>query len=212
MNCASFCLVSRFGSVPAGTCTTSSKSLARDCTRTKPISRRAVTLLLAFGATLFSFAGAQPTAHFSHIESTLPVTGAITPAPVAVVVDLSGNIYVSDRGNNSVVKLAPSATGYTQTTIMDGSSSPALVSPRGIAVDSGGNVYIADFGGGQIYKVPPSGSGYGAPTSLLSSDCGGNACAPAGITTNPYGWVMFTSWGDAHVWYVSASGGPAAQY
>ncbi len=37
-------------------------------------------------------------------ETVLPFTGLIDPGDVAV--DAAGNLYVSDRGNNRVIKLA----------------------------------------------------------------------------------------------------------
>ena len=206
MSNASIRSLSHPAPAPAKTRRIPIRSFAADCLRTARFSWRALALLLAIGAAFCSVAGGQPTVHFIQSESTLPLTGASAPAPLAVVVDKSGSLYVTDYGNDAVVKLAPSGTGYTQTTVMDSSS--GLVDPRYIAVDDSGNVYVADYGGHQIYRVAPSGGS--APVSLLTPNaCGTNPCAPAGIAYDPNGngWVLFTSFGDPHVWYVPASGG-----
>lgn len=131
-------------------------------------------------------------------ETTLAITG--TPAPVAVAVDASGDVFVSDTTNKQVIKLTPSGTGYTQSIVMSG-----LVNPRGIAVDPTGNVYIADFGGKQLYKVPPSGGGYGAPVALLTP----GTYSPVDVTTNypDYNYAHFTNWGDTNEYAVPVSGG-----
>jgi serine/threonine-protein kinase len=57
--------------------------------------------------------------------------------PHGVAVDSSGNVHVSDSGNNKAVQLSPS--GSLLTTL--GSGSTTLSDPKSIAVDSAGNVY-----------------------------------------------------------------------
>ena len=79
--------------------------------------------------------------------------------PYAAAVDLAGNLYIADTGNNRIRKVS----GGTITTVAgngnsgfsgDGglATSASLTSPTGVAVDSAGNLYIAD-GSGRVRKV-----------------------------------------------------------
>jgi DNA-binding beta-propeller fold protein YncE len=65
-------------------------------------------------------------------------------APVGIVIDSLGNVYVSD--NNRVQKFDSNGKFITNWTVS---------SPFGIAVDSGGKVYVIDqtTGGIQIYGL-----------------------------------------------------------
>jgi len=79
--------------------------------------------------------------------------------PVGVFVDVSGNIYVADQGNNRVQEWAPGATsGVTVAGQSDGSvgrDSSHLYSPAGVYVDGNGNIYIADQGNSRIQQWAP---------------------------------------------------------
>ncbi len=65
--------------------------------------------------------------------------------PAGIAVDASGNLYISDTGNNRVLKETLASGSYTESEIGSG-----LSSPNGIAVDGVGNVYIADSGNNRI--------------------------------------------------------------
>ena len=86
-----------------------------------------------------------------------------------LAVDASGNLYISDTGDNLIRKITSDGTisvvagdvkgnggGYY------GDGGPAigagLNSPGGIAVDSSGDLYIADFGNARVRKVSTSGT------------------------------------------------------
>jgi streptogramin lyase len=95
-------------------------------------------------------------------------TSATFTTPCYVVVDASGNVYVSDTGNNKIRKITPAGvvtsfagppSGSSTSGFSDGTGTAALFSaPNGIAVDSSGNVYVADTGNNKIRKITPSGS------------------------------------------------------
>lgn len=91
-------------------------------------------------------------------------------APNGIYPDKNGNIYLSDTGNNRVLKL--DSKGKWLLTINgspNGKSNPELISQRGITLDKNGNVLIADklshrilsytSNGKENYKVGSLGSG-----------------------------------------------------
>jgi DNA-binding beta-propeller fold protein YncE len=82
----------------------------------------------------------------------------------ALTVDGSGNLYVTDWIENSVVKVPPGcASANCQISLGSG-----LNQPQGTAVDSVGNVFIADFGNNRIVEVPWTVSGYGQQITVAT--------------------------------------------
>ena len=89
-----------------------------------------------------------------------PATSASLSSPAAVAVDLAGNLYIADQGNNRIRKVS---NGTITTVAGNGNAgfsgdggpatSAALNSPAGVAVDPTGNLYIADFVNYRIRKV-----------------------------------------------------------
>jgi sugar lactone lactonase YvrE len=68
--------------------------------------------------------------------------------PVGITLDSSGNLYVTDFGNDSVRKITPSGVVTTiPVNAGAGTSSISLDAPVGIAVDSSGKLYITDDNG-----------------------------------------------------------------
>jgi serine/threonine-protein kinase len=78
-------------------------------------------------------------------QRVLPFNGLNLPGGVAV--DLPGNVYVADYGNDRVVKL--SATTLEQEAL----PFTNLAKPAGVAADSVGNVYVADTGNRRVVKL-----------------------------------------------------------
>src|SRR5207249_321105 len=97
---------------------------------------------------------------FSQVPSTTGLT-----SPNGVAIDGQGNVYVSDRANNIVLRRTPTGTltvvagtgvgGYS------GDNGPAtsakLNYPTGLALDASGNLFIADSQNFRIRRVTSAG-------------------------------------------------------
>ena len=85
--------------------------------------------------------------------------------PNALLVDLAGNVYISDAGNHRVRRI--DSSGMIETIAgpgepnIPGNGGPAtearLQFPRGLAMDASGSVFIADSGHDTVRKISPSG-------------------------------------------------------
>jgi len=84
--------------------------------------------------------------------------------PQGIAVDGSGNLYVSDTGNNTIRKITPAGVVTTlagsagKAGEMDGTGGAALFNgPTGLVADVSGNLYVADTNNNAIRKVTPAG-------------------------------------------------------
>jgi sugar lactone lactonase YvrE len=84
-------------------------------------------------------------------QTVLPLNGLNKPQGVAVT---NGAVYVTDSGNNRVLKLTTdpnSPTGFSATpTILPFAG---LNNPDGVAVDNQGNLYVVDSGNNRVLKL-----------------------------------------------------------
>ncbi len=88
-------------------------------------------------------------------------------APVGLIYDQQGNLYVAEWGAGRVTKFTPQGERSTLT--------EAISAPSGLALDGAGTLYIASYGDGGVYALKPGGtpvkiaSGFSSPTGLLWS-------------------------------------------
>ncbi|QKJ32793.1 hypothetical protein HQ865_24555 [Mucilaginibacter mali] len=84
-------------------------------------------------------------------------------SPQYIAIDGSGNLYVSDVGNNAIRKITSAGVvstlaGGAYVGFADGTGATARFnSPAGLVADASGNIYVADRGNSAIRKITPAG-------------------------------------------------------
>ena len=125
-------------------------------------------------------------------------TAAQLNTPYGVAVDLSGNLYIADLGNQRVRCVSPD--GAIRTVAGDGRKAasadgiPALqaslLSPRNLAVDSAGILYISEFEGHRVRKIGADGRIATAAGTGQSGYRGDGAAATAALLSYPAGLAI----------------------
>jgi uncharacterized protein (TIGR03437 family) len=160
-----------------------------------------------------------------------PATSASLYDPDAVAMDVSGNLFIAEYGNNRIRKA--SASGIITTVAGNGSygfsgdgglaTSAALGGPGGVAVDGSGNLFIADEGNNRIRKASASGiittvAGTGPSCEEFEPPlCGGYSGdggpatsagldGPIGVAVDGSGNLFIADFGNSRIRKVSASG------
>ncbi|WP_439956268.1 serine/threonine-protein kinase PknD [Nocardia mikamii] len=117
-------------------------------------------------------------------QTPLPFTGVSLPTDVAV--DAAGNVYVTDMGNDRVVKLAAGASAATPLPFA------GLSNPQGVAADTAGNVYVTDTSNNRVVKL-----GAGASTATPLPFTG--LKDPQGVAVDTAGDVYVSDRGNDRV-------------
>ncbi len=137
--------------------------------------------------------------------------------PRGIAVDSTGNVYVADQNNHTILKIAP---GGIVTTLAgqaglsgnsNGTGSAARFNrPQGVAVDSTGTVYVADTGNNTIRQITPAGvvtTLAGLAGSFGSLDGTGSAArfgGPQGIAVDGTGTLYVADTGSSTIRKITA--------
>ncbi len=179
--------------------------------------------------------GLAPVRAFAQIITTLtgadwlfqdngkPAVNAALGNTTGVVTDSAGNVYVADRHNNQVFKIAlngiltvVAGNGLSCGSSADGiaATSVSFCGPWGIALDAAGNLYLTDLFGSKVRKVD-------AATGIISTVAGnGNAAfggdngpaasaslnRPRGVAVDGAGNVFIADSANGRIRKVSAAG------
>jgi len=148
-------------------------------------------------------------------------TGSVArfDSPSGAAVDQNGVLYVADKYNNAIRKVAPGgitttlagSSGFSGSADGDGASAQFSL-PSGVAVDSSGYVYVADTGNDTIRKVGPTGmvtTLAGTPGVVGSSDGTGPTAqfnGPFGLAVDQSGNVYVADTGNDTIRRITPSG------
>ena len=146
-------------------------------------------------------------------------TAARFNAPGAIAVDSSGNLYLSDTGNDTIRKITPAGIVTTLAGApgllgsADGTGNFArFTAPYGIGVDASGNVYVADTGNTTIRKITPAGvvtTIAGAAGKFGSTDGMGTAAEfndPKGVAVDAAGNLYVADTGNDTIRKITQAG------
>ena len=147
-------------------------------------SRFVLGLTVAAAAPLLSHA------QTAFLDTQLQISSSTLSSPRGIATDTAGNLYVADSGNNRIVKIPVSASGFgtTQTLIGD------LSNPAAVVIDWYGNLYISDSGNNRILKLAFISGSYQPPATIAS-----NLNNPGGLAFDSAGNLFVADTGNNRV-------------
>lgn len=153
-------------------------------------------------------------------DATIPAdgtgSGASFYSPVGIVVDATGNLFVTD--NHTIRKITPAgvvttiAGVYGTSGSSDGTGVDASFNnPTGISIDANGNLYIADTNNSLIRKMTPAGvvtTIAGSGTAAYADGTGPAASFfyPTGVTVDAAGNVFVADNWNHMIRMITAAG------
>ena len=161
--------------------------------RVRKVTSGMITTIAGNGNAGYNGDGGSAIAPSIAATSTTPaVLGARLNQPYSVAVDGSGNVYVADRINNVIRKIA----GGNLTTVVGngligspaegyGATTEAINNPYGIAVDSSGNLFIADFFSSKVRVLTTAGLLFTYAGSGVAGFAGDGSAASAAQIYGP---------------------------
>ena len=152
-----------------------------------------------------------------------PATQASLNTPNGIAIDVAGDLYIADTGNNAV-RMVNSSTGVITTVAGNGAAtfsgdsglatSSSLYNPWSVTLDTIGDLYIADQNNNRIRMVSPAGiitTVAGNGISGFSGDAGPATLAelnvPASVAIDVAGNIYVADSGNNRVRKISAQTG-----
>ena len=138
-----------------------------------------------------------------------PGASALFDAPEGVAVDVHGDVFVADTGNDTIRELTPVGGTWTVTTFAgiagqagsrDGTTA-LFDAPADVAVDAGGNVYVADTGNDTIRLISSTGVTTLAGTADQAGSADGTGAsarldAPSAVAVDGGGNIYVADFGN----------------
>ncbi|MDR3678719.1 MAG: T9SS type A sorting domain-containing protein [Flavipsychrobacter sp.] len=130
--------------------------------------------------------------------------------PIAVFIDGSGNLFVSDYDNNRVQKFASGATKGI--TVAGGTAGAQLANPSGLFVDNNNDLYVADNGNNRILKftaLAPAGVTVAGDSNKIFGSDSTHLLAPDAIYVDGAGNIYIADVGNNRIqrWAKGATSG-----
>jgi sugar lactone lactonase YvrE len=127
--------------------------------------------------------------------------------PFGIAVDVAGDVYISDSGNNTIRMMTPGAAVTTiagtpkATGHLDGAGNVALFNnPAGLAMDAHTNLYVADYYNGAVRKITNGPSGWQVTTLALGFS------QPNGVAVDSSGNVYVADSGHHVIQMITPAG------
>jgi hypothetical protein len=146
-------------------------------------------------------------------------TNALFNVPQGIAVDVSGNVYVADTGNDTIREITPAGAVSTLAGLAgnagsaDGTGTNAsFYSPEGLAINASGIIFVADTWNDTIRSVRTSGmvSTYAGQAGIFGSTnaVGTNALfdEPGGVAVDSSGDVFVADTGNNVIREIASGG------
>jgi len=129
-------------------------------------------------------------------------------APAGIAVDLTGNVYVADTGNNRI-RLVSASTGFITT--IAGNGTPALAGdggaasaaelnhPSALALDFNGNLFIADTANAEVRKIALAAGTIAAVAGNGSAGFGGDGTVATSASLSSPSGIAIDAAGDLYI-------------
>ena len=142
--------------------------------------------------------------------SATSATGGSLDQPDGLAFDSSGDLWVADYANNSVVEFTPSqlaTSGSPTPNVTLSATGTSVAEPIGLSFDSSGDLWVPNFANSTVVEFTPSQLGTsGSPTpSVTLSATGTSLTEPAAVSFDTSGDLWVTNVGNSTLVEFTAS-------